>query len=82
MQRPDPMIPSKPGAEDIQAMLTAKLGWKSCFFWMAVTRSVIHSMDCLQIWHGSTKTCSPLTATEGASWRGALNSTEEVPYVH
>ena len=30
MQRPDPMIAAKPGAEDVQAMTLERCGSKSC----------------------------------------------------
>ena len=47
MKRPDPMIASKPGAEDTQAMAARTLWKEELYFLMAVTRSAIRSMGCL-----------------------------------
>ena len=66
MQRPDPMIASKPGAEDVQAM-TARTLWMEELFFLdgrdhdqpPAAWSVYWS------WLSNIRTCSQLTVTDG-----------------
>ena len=55
MQRPDPMIAAKPGAEDVQAMAARTLWLEEYISLMAVTKCRTLNMVCSQVWLLSTK---------------------------
>ena len=65
MQRPDPMIPSKPGAEDIQAMSNRQAWLVELFFLDGRDRKDHPQHGLSPDWPRNTKLWNQLTATDG-----------------
>ena len=56
MQRPDPMIAAKPGAQDVQAMAARTLWLEELYFLDGRDQvSATLNMVCSQVWLSSTK---------------------------